>query len=168
MRVGLFVDLSNLYYCIQKKFNRRKLNYEKYRDFIAEIGDLEYMIAYGAQIKDEANLFFRTLRNLGFEVKWKHPKFFVNKDKKNNTTKLKHKADWDVGIVIDVVRLMNKVDIIVIGSADGDMRELVCYAKDKGKTVVAYGTNISKDLREVCDKCIEIPTSMLEGEHGSV
>ena len=53
-RIGVFVDVSNIYYCIGKKYEYRKLDYRKYLDFITDLGELVKVIAYGSQMSNEA------------------------------------------------------------------------------------------------------------------
>ena len=72
------------------------------------------------------------------------------------------KADWDVGIAIDIVRAINRVDILVLGSADGDLAPLLSWAKEQQCKTVVCACNISYELREVADELIEIDESFLE------
>ena len=96
-RIGVFADVSNLYYCIGKKYTERKLDYQKYWEFITALGDIQQAIAYGAQIGSEAANFIYCLKQIGFQTRYKSPKSY------NNQANFKRKADWDVGIAIDMV-----------------------------------------------------------------
>jgi len=109
-KLGLFVDVSNLYYCIKHKY-KSKLNYRRFLDYVQDLGDLDFAIAYGAKSNDQADAFIKTLESLGFEIRYKSPKVY-----KGNT--VVKKADWDVGITIDIVKRMGSVDIICLGSAE--------------------------------------------------
>ena len=40
-RIGMFVDISNLYYCVGKKFPGRKLDYRKYKRFVEDLGEIQ-------------------------------------------------------------------------------------------------------------------------------
>jgi len=68
------------------------------------------------------------------------------------------KADWDVGIVIDAVRIAPSVDVIVLASGDGDFVSLVEYLKNQGKRVevIAFGRSASSRLKEVADEFIDL------------
>ena len=68
------------------------------------------------------------------------------------------KADWDVGIVIDAVRVANSVDVIVLASGDGDFIPLVEYLKNQGKRVevIAFGKSTSSILKEAADEFINV------------
>ena len=41
------------------------------------------------------------------------------------------KADWDVGIAVDAIRIGEILDVVVLVSGDGDFVELVDYLKDE-------------------------------------
>jgi len=41
------------------------------------------------------------------------------------------KADWDVGITVDAIRISPSVDTIVLASGDGDFLQLIDYLKIK-------------------------------------
>jgi len=155
-RIGVFVDVSNLYYCISKKFDKRKLDYRKYMKFIQDFGSISHAIAYGAQLKNEAVGFIHCLKQIGFEPKYKSPKDYHNKDN------FKRKADWDVGIAIDVVRMIDHLDMVILGTADGDLTPLVEWVKERGVEIVVLSCGISRELKDVANKYIEIPESMLE------
>jgi len=155
-RIGIFMDVSNLYYCIGKKFQKRKLDYKEYYKFISDLGDIKYAVAYGAQMNNEASGFIHCLKQIGFTPKYKTPKDY------HNSENFKRKCDWDVGIAIDIVCMINELDLIVIGSADGDMRPVVDWAKDKGVNIVIIACDISGELKEAANRFIEIPESMLE------
>jgi uncharacterized LabA/DUF88 family protein len=158
-RIGVFMDVSNLYYCCNQKY-QAKLNYKAYLDFIKGYGDVTQAIAYGAQLKDEARKFIAVLEHLGFQAKYKCPKTF-----EGTGTAVKRKADWDVGIAMDIVQICLGVgvDTIFIGSADSDLVPVVNWTVNRGVTVVVLACGISRDLKDVATKWIEIPESMLEG-----
>jgi len=157
-RIGVFVDVSNLYYCLGKRFKNHKLDYQKYIEFVEDLGTITQLIAYGAQIKNKAGSFIHCLRKLGFKTKYKQPKTF------NNPDKIRRKADWDVGIAIDIVQQIDRLDMIVLGTADGDLEPLVKWAVDKGVDVIILACGISRDLKESATDYFEIMGSMLEQE----
>ena len=68
------------------------------------------------------------------------------------------KADWDVGIVIDAIRTASSLDVIVLGSGDGDFIPLVEYLKNQGKRVevMAFGKTASSRLIESADEFIDL------------
>lgn len=157
-RIGLFVDVSNLYYCIGKKFGQKKLDYHTYYKFVKDLGEISVALAYGSHMNGQADGFIHCLRSMGFQTKFKAPKTY----KVGDNEALKRKADWDVGITIDIVNMIDRLDMIVLGTADGDMVPVVEWALAKGVDVVIIATGISKDLRDIATKSIEIPESFLE------
>ena len=158
-RIGIFVDISNLYYCIGKKYPSRKLDYRKYLKFVKDLGEISVAVAYGAQISGQANGFIYCLKQIGFQTKFKTPKTYANKE---DDYVLKRKADWDVGITMDIVNMIDRIDMIILGTGDGDMLPVVEWAMAKGVEVVVIATGISKDLKDKATKYIEIPESFLE------
>lgn len=155
-RIGIFADVSNLYYCIGMKYADRKLDYAAYLKFVKELGRLHVAYAYGAQLENEAMGFIHCLKNIGFTPKYKTPKTY------RSSGQTKHKADWDVGIAIDIVMNVHNLDMIVLGSADGDLCPVVEWAQKHSTQVIILACGISKDLRDLADRAIEIPESLLE------
>ena len=156
-RIGMFVDVSNLYYCVNKKFGKRKLDYRKYMQFVEDLGQIQKAIAYGAQMSNQARGFILCLKEIGFETKYKTPKTYHGEG-----TDIKRKADWDVGIAMDMVNMIDRFDMIVLGSGDGDMLPVVEWATRQGVDVVILACTISRDLKDHATTCIEIPESLLE------
>lgn len=155
-RIGVFVDVSNIYYCIGKKYEFRKLDYRKYLEFVQGLGELSKVIAYGSQMNNEAAGFIHCLQKIGFQTKFKAVKTF------NQEPDLRRKADWDVGITMDIVSMIDRFDMIVLGTADGDLEPLVDWAIRKGVDVLVLACGISKDLKERATEFIEIPETLLE------
>jgi len=155
-RVGVFCDISNLYYCIGKKFNLQKLNYTSYIDFLADLGDIQVCNAYGAQMDGEATNFIRALKQIGFTCFFKEPKQWINNGK------VKRKADHDVTIAMDVVDCIDRLDIVVLGTADSDLAPVVHWAMKRGVKVVVFACGIAKELKECATQCIEVLESQLE------
>jgi uncharacterized LabA/DUF88 family protein len=162
--IGIFVDVSNLYYCISKKFTGRKLNYKKYMEFMQDYGDVKIAVAYGAQLKNEARKFIHCIRQSGYIAKWKQPKVYHNDNV--SLSEIRRKADWDVGLTIDVIDsiLNKKINRVIIGTADGDLAPLVDWCLKRDIDVIIIATGISKDLKKLVgeDNYVEIPESLLE------
>lgn len=162
MRVQVFLDISNLFYCTGKKFNGRKIDYAKYLEYVTGFGTIEKSVAYGAQLGKEAKSFINSLKMLGFETKYKEPRVFRNKAA--GTTKIRRKADWDVGITLDVVNSVEakRVDLVILGTADGDLAPLITWCKSRGVDVLVLACGISRELKAVATRYVEIPESFLE------
>ncbi len=152
-RIGFFVDVNNLYYCVAKYFKGRRLDYRHYYRFVADLGNITKAIAYGAERGDEAAKFKQVLKTIGLTPKYKP----VRELDKNHL-----KADWDVGITIDIVLATPDLDTIVLGSADGDLEPLVTWCREQGKDVIIIASGISRYLKDNATECIEIPESLVE------
>lgn len=152
-RVAVFVDSSNLYHSA-KALYRSRLNFEAVlRDSVRArklIRAFAYVIRSEGGDEDK---FFKALIDLGFETREKDLKIFHSGAKK---------ADWDVGIAMDVVRMVPKVDVVVLLSGDGDFVECVRYAQAQGVLVevVSFGKSTSAELIEVADFFLDLDKSV--------
>jgi uncharacterized LabA/DUF88 family protein len=152
-RVLFLADVSNLYFTVQlrhkaaidyERYLRIGLDYVSYRDSTQPTCNLAKAIAYGANGNTEQSASFQsTLRRFGWATKYKQP----NEWKDPETGKITRKADWDVGIAVDAVRLMTQYDKLVLGSADGDFTPLVEYLQESDREVFIYACGISTDLK---------------------
>lgn len=162
--IGIFVDVSNLYYCISKKFTGRKLDYKKYKEFLKDYGEIAIINAYGAHLHNEARKFIHCLQQSGYDTKWKQPKVYHNDSV--SLSEIRRKADWDVGITIDIINavLDNKIQRVILGTADGDLTSVVEWCKKRHIDVIIVATGISKDLKTLVgdNNYVEIPESLLE------
>jgi len=108
-------------------------------------------IAYAIKTKTgEEELFFEALSKQGFEVKMKELQIFLSGVKK---------ADWDVGIAVDAIKLSDKLDVIVLVTGDGDYIPLVEYLQNtKGCLVeiLAFQKTCSSRLVEAADDFIDL------------
>ncbi len=151
-RIGIFADVSNLYYCIGKKWEGRKLDYEKYLEIAQGEGIRIRAIAYGTQIGDEAMNFIVALKHFGYETKYRQPKILRDEVRK---------TDWDVGIAMDVVRMFSRFDTVVLGTADPDMVPLVQFIQERGVIVRIIACGISRELKDIADSFYEVTEDML-------
>lgn len=151
----LIVDVSNLYYCVRKQYgDSQRLDYELLIDRLTQEVRITRAIAYGADMNHAASGFKAVLHRLGFETKYKQPKVYPSATLGKET----RKADWDVGMAMDVVRLAKDYDIVIFGTADGDLAPCVDYIReqypDKECWVMACG--ISRELKAACHQWREI------------
>jgi uncharacterized LabA/DUF88 family protein len=130
-RVGVLVDVSNMYYSAKNLYNGAKVDFGKVlQDSVAGrklIRAIAYVIK--ADIAEEQN-FFDALERAGYEVKAKDLQIFASGAKK---------GDWDVGIAVDAIKLADKLDTIILVSGDGDYEPMVTYLQEnKGCYVEAW------------------------------
>ena len=153
--VGLFADVSNLYYCIGKKYPDHKLDYNKYIIAATSGDNLFKAYAYGTEIKDEATGFKACLKSFGYTPRYKKPRFNELKNEYRN-------FDWNVGIALDVTRLVNRVHTIILGSSDPDLVPLIEWIHQNGAECHIYACGISKELKEITDYWTEVTEVLLE------
>jgi len=148
-RVGVFVDVSNMYYSA-RHIHKRKVNFKEILKAAVAGRKLIRAIAYVVKAESELEQgFFEALGNSGFEVKMKDLQVFWGGQKK---------GDWDVGITVDMVKMGPKLDAMVLVSGDGDFQPLLEYLKSLGHRteLIAFGKSASKKLIEEADDFIDL------------
>jgi len=144
-RVGVFIDVSNMYHSAKNLFGKKVNFKEILKDAVAR-RKLIRATAYVIKTESEEELhFFEALSQQGFEVRMKDLQIFAGGIKK---------ADWDVGIAVDAIKLGDKLDVIVLVSGDGDYLPLVSYLQNtKGclVEVMAFRQTASSKLIEESD-----------------
>lgn len=148
-RVGVFVDVQNLYYSARNIYNAR-VNFNSILD--SAVGDRQLIRAIAYVIKadmPEEHTFFDALDKAGFEVKSKDLQTFYGGYQK---------GDWDVGITMDVVRMLHKLDVVVLCCGDGDFLPLLEYARSQGQLVevCAFGKSTSGKIKDFADNFIDM------------
>lgn len=148
-RVGVFIDIQNLYYSAKNLYSA-KVNFGKILETAVAGRQLIRAFAYviKADIPEE-QAFFDALTKAGFEVKSKDIQLFPGGVKK---------GDWDVGIVIDMIRLGPKVDVMVLVSGDGDYVPALEYLTNQGQLieVIAFGKSTSAKLIAQTDEFTDL------------
>ncbi|MBM3251073.1 MAG: NYN domain-containing protein [Candidatus Nealsonbacteria bacterium] len=151
-RVGVLIDVQNLYHSAKNLYNAR-VNFGEILKLAVSERNLIRVFAYVVRTKTgEEKAFFDALIKLGIETRIKDLQEFYGGQKK---------ADWDVGIVIDAIRMTPSVDALVLVSGDGDFISLVEYLKNQGKRVevIAFGRSASGHLRDIADEFIDLEGS---------
>ena len=148
-RVGIFIDTQNMYHSARHLFKRR-VNFQNiFTDAIADrkiIRALAYVISTKTE---EEQPFFEALSNMGIELQDKELIEYFSGAKK---------ADWDVGLAIDVVRMLDMLDVVVLVSGDGDFCPLVEYAQSRGRIVelISFKETTNSRLLEIVDASIDL------------
>ena len=144
-RVGVFVDVQNMYYSAKNLYGRR-VNFSQILSTAASSRQLIRAIAYVIKASmPEEQSFFDALEKAGVEVKSKEVQIFPGGVKK---------GDWDVGIALDMIRLAPRLDALVLVSGDGDYVPLVEYLRNQGHRVevIAFGKSTSAKLISEVDE----------------
>lgn len=148
--VGIFVDVSNIYYCVSKAFPGRKVDYQKYLDRATGDNAIYRATAFGVQNNPDSARFVSCLKHLGYDPKFK--KYDVKNPRIN----------CNVAIATELFRTIEKLDVVILGSADPNLSDLIVWAKDRGVEVHVFACGISHYLKEVANKFIEVDESLLE------
>ena len=159
-RVAVFVDGANLYHSI-KNYYRGVLDYD--RLLSAAVGDRGLLRAtfyiVEKQETDESQggasvrSFVYNLNKFGYKVRSK-PLVIHETFTPDGERSVSHKGDWDIGIVVDMMRLAAHADTYVLVSGDGDYVEAVEYLQsEKGirVEVISAAQCTSQALLDVCD-----------------
>jgi uncharacterized LabA/DUF88 family protein len=148
-RVGIFIDTQNLYHCAKYIYGA-KVNFgEVVKDGLSG-RLLTRAVAYVITTESgEEKSFFEALEKFGIETKTKNLQIFAGGAKK---------ADWDVGLAVDAIKLAPKLDAVVLVSGDGDFVPLVEYLKVHGcqVEVMSFGKSSSAKLIEAADDFIDL------------
>lgn len=148
-RVGVFIDVQNLYYSARAMYQSR-VNFNEILKEAVGGRRLIRAIAYVVQADmPEEQSFFDALTKAGFEVKKKELQTFAGGHQK---------GDWDVGIAMDIVKLMPKLDVVVLCSGDGDFAPLLEYLQMSGQLTetLAFGKSTSSKIKELTDHFIDL------------
>lgn len=193
-RVGIFVDVSNLYHSAKNLYQGR-VNYAELIKYLVGGRQLIRALAYVVRSegvepqqprghmrmaeKDQAAAvslapasasaysngdgngnggtsseasFFEALEKAGLELRMKDLQIYAGGLKK---------GDWDVGLTVDVIRMMESLDVIILVTGDGDYIPLINYVKWGGGRVVevaAFRRSASSKIVEAADEFINIET----------
>ncbi len=156
-RIGVFVDVQNIYYTTRDVF-ARQFNYRALWQQLGARGEITAAFAY-ATARREQNpgqlKFQEALRHIGFEVKLKP---YIQRSDGSA------KGDWDVGITIDVLENAPALDEVVLLSGDGDFDLLVSRIKHVHNvrvTVVGVTRLTANSLIEAADEFWAIDKPLL-------
>lgn len=148
-RVGVLIDVQNLYHSAKNLYGAR-VNFREILKQAVSQRSLIRAFAYVVRTKTgEEKPFFDALTKLGIETRIRDLQEYYGGLKK---------ADWDVGISIDAVRIAPSVDAVVLASGDGDFLQLIEYLRNRGKRVevIAFGRSTSSHLKEAADEFIDL------------
>lgn len=154
-RIGIFIDIQNLYHSAKNLYHGR-VNYKelikvltKNRILIRALGYVVKSEITATQTSSEAS-FFEALEKVGVKLRIKDLQVYPGGFKK---------ADWDVGMAVDAIRMAGSLDAIILVTGDGDFVPLVEYLKwglGKEVEVAAFGRSASGKLKEAADFFIDL------------
>jgi uncharacterized LabA/DUF88 family protein len=156
-RVAIFVDGANLYHSI-KNYYKGVLDYA--RLLSAAVGERKLLRATFYIVEKQepeevqgSRSFVYNLNKFGYKVRSKPLVVHENLTPEGDRT-VSHKGDWDIGLVVDMMRLADHADTYVLVSGDGDYVEAVEYLQsEKGirVEVISAAQCTSQALLDVCD-----------------
>ena len=150
-RVGIFIDVQNLYHSA-KNLHHGRVNYNELIKFLVNDRRLIRAMAYVVKSETAAGegAFFEALEKAGLELRSKDLQIYGDGTKK---------ADWDIGMAVDAIRMSEFLDVVVLVTGDGDFIPLVDYLKwGRGRLVeiAAFHRSANAKLQEVADRFVNI------------
>jgi uncharacterized LabA/DUF88 family protein len=159
-KVGVFLDITDLYYKLLREFKNGKLDYQSYLSHIKEITgkDIGMAVAYGCQSNDEAEPFIGYLRSIGFRTKYKKPYILKIGDRDIK------RCSWQVALTVDALNAVGTCDTVVLCTSNPDILPLVRDLRDKNVEVIIYACNVPANLAKAASRVIEITSDNLESK----
>ncbi len=152
-RVAIFIDTQNIYHSA-KNIHHAKANFGAIVKDVLDGRVLVRAIAYVASTESgEENAFFGALGKAGIETRTKPLQIFIGGAKK---------ANWDIDMAMDAVKLAPKLDSIILITGDGDFVSLVEYLQNTHGTqveVVSFGKSSSAKLIEAADDFFDLDSN---------
>ncbi|HYU64856.1 MAG TPA: NYN domain-containing protein [Candidatus Paceibacterota bacterium] len=148
-RIGVFVDVQNMYHSAKNLYKAR-VNFGELLKIATSGRELVRAVAYVVKSDTpEEKAFFDALEKAGYELKSKDLQIFPGGMKK---------GDWDVGLAVDAISLSKQLDVVIIVSGDGDFEPLVEYLKFSGLIVetVSFRHSTSTRLIDAADNFIDL------------
>lgn len=162
-RVGIFADTHNLFYTGRDLYES-KIDYRALKRHLSGTRDLIVANAY-LLIKDasKSESFEMALKKSGYIVKTKEQVFREtnsykpNEDFKEEPRK-KNVISWEVGISIDMIKWVKKLDTIILVSGNGIYEDALLHLKSFGINIEIAGfrESTSGKLLNLADNFINL------------
>lgn len=151
-RVGIFVDMQNIHRSSEQHSPARlRLNFKEFLNVCLANRTLYCARIYDVTTEDFSRTpLFQAMENADFEVLTKPVQVFTGGVMK---------GDWDVGMVVDMITLSEKLDVVVLASGDGDFLPAVTYLKHKANCRVegiSFMRNTNTQLHAALDSHIDL------------
>ena len=153
-KVAVLIDVQNLYHSAKNLYSAR-VNFKEVLKTAVAGRQLIRAIAYVIRTESgEEKPFLEALGKMGIETREKELQIFPGGMKK---------ADWDIGLGMDAVRLTQNsaVNTIVLVTGDGDFIPLIEYlqqATGAQVEVMAFTRSASQKLQEAADDFTDLGT----------
>ena len=134
-KVAVFLDGANIFYS-QKKMGW-SIDAEKLLDFCKEFGALTEATYYtGVSPESNQKKFLDKLAYIGYALITKPVKSITDPE----TGDTLQKANLDIEIVLDMFNMIDRYDMAILISGDGDFERAVHQLKSRGKEVKVIST----------------------------
>ncbi|MCR4416839.1 MAG: NYN domain-containing protein [Ignavibacteria bacterium] len=150
-RIGVFIDLQNIYLAVKTIEQKSKINFTVLKEFLRSndaIVTMSVFTCYDPEYKSQID-FINHLALLGYRVVSKPLKKLPD-----GTTK----ANMDLEMAMEVMNQAPHLDEIVLVTGDGDFAPLVSYLCSLGKFVKVIGPDVltSPDLIRACHTFVNL------------
>jgi len=167
-RIAVFIDWANA-------FRNVNIDVAKFRQFLETLGSLSVVYAYMVdfsslqkendpeEAKRSPTGFWKSLERGGIRIRRRAVKVIKNPGKKDY-----HKANWDIGIAIDILETARspRIDEVVLFSGDSDFEDLIVKIQEPPYlfrvTVVSSGRRTAWELRDCADRYIDLDLHLPE------
>lgn len=150
-RVGIFIDIQNLYHSSRNLYKARVNYKELIKELVAGrklIRSIAYVVKSDTALGEKG--FFDSLSRVGLELRTKDLQIYPDGTKK---------ADWDIGMAVDALRMSDFLDVVILVTGDGDFIPLIQYlqyGKGRSVEVAAFGRTASGKIQDIADEFINI------------
>jgi len=167
-RVAIFIDGSNLFYCLANEFNHFRLDYRKFAEELTRlVGDdarLMRVYYYDTPGRQEINPQSYSRKQRFLDCLRELPQFRVVLGRLEGPPDNLREKGVDIRIATDMLQYANIYDVAILVSGDGDFAYVVRAVQNLGKLVYnAIGPRSqSRELCQACDFVITIDHKLLE------
>ncbi|MGB9664048.1 MAG: NYN domain-containing protein [Ignavibacteria bacterium] len=150
-RIGVFIDLQNIYLAVKTIEQKSKINFTVLKEFLRSndaIVTMSVFTCYDPEYKSQID-FINHLALLGYRVVSKPLKKLPD-----GSTK----ANMDLEMAMEVMNQAPHLDEIILITGDGDFAPLISYLCSLGKFVKVIGPDVltSPDLIRACHTFVNL------------
>lgn len=154
-RVGVFVDTQNLYHSA-RDYYERNVNFESLLRFA--VGEDVWCGPPPTWWRRRGHLRL-ALHLQAFHHRVQGPPDVPHGEGDGEGGRPIYSGNWDMGIAADMVRLMPYLDVVVLGSGDGDFVEILEVLMERGirVEVIAFRETTAQRLIDAVDRFTHLP-----------
>jgi uncharacterized LabA/DUF88 family protein len=153
-RMGLFIDVQNLFYSA-KHLHQAKVNYRRLLEDLSAGRKLVRAVAYMVTKPEvDQSAFVDALTRMGYETKIKYLKI-----RPDGTAK----GDWAMEMSLDIMSMASRLDVVTLVTGDGDYVPLVHRLKVLGcrVEVVGFPQNTATELMNAAHAFLAIDDALI-------